>query len=186
MRLKDLDNIWGIRIADADTMYKKYTVRFAILSVIMLITVFVIGYLYAMHNPYGNTPVLVIGALCIVIIYDNIHRLMLDDNDWALIKFYHKHKNAEVKRINIRVTEQNLFSIAFVSNPRLKIDDNQNEEYYKSFITVCCYKNSVYARHVIKYMLRYQVEEGQEGLGVFYITDKNKDYFIGYVDDSQD
>lgn len=180
MVLKSQKSIWGVSVVNAEKTYKKYLVRFMLLGVALAVTVFLLGFVYAVKNPSGNPVVLILGALCMVIIYDNVHRLILDDNEWATIKFYHKHRNAEVHSMYINVTEKNMFSIAFITNPRLNLDDGQSMEYYKGFIEVCCYRSLGYARHVLKYMSAYKSEDG---LGVYYITEGSKKYFIGFMDE---
>lgn len=156
IKLKDSKSIFGI---DTDTIRsgsKTYTIGVSV-SVIIDIVLMCVGMVIVGMNAQVSTYFL----LCVILaILTNLSISFFTKSDYRQVfSFYKKNKNRLCEEKNYDVTNENLFAVLFCTG-YTKVKPNQSRDTYIECMRSACCLNAKYSKRIMRYLSKYEVENG--------------------------
>ena len=184
MNINDLKELWGIPIKILKDFNKKY-IKFTLISYTIDIIVFsIIVYFMLMHNVSYQS--FFICCLIVCFAFTMYSSIFISKDKIEACRFYRKHKNSKVEEAYFNVNEKRLYSVLYCSGCK-RVKENKNLDYYLELIISMCSEDYSNARTIMKYLSKYEVEEGSENAMPVYIIKGSgkKSYFVSFINSEE-
>lgn len=177
LRVNNLDSVFGNPTSMLKTYALKYRIGVVVCDLID-ITLVVAGTI-----TLGVTaePVKYFILCFALAIFANLLIAYVTKSDYKeVFLFYRKHKNNPVELKKYNINSENLFATLFCTGC-LRIKPDQTVDTYLEILRSVCCQNNKYARKVMKYLSKYESEDGN--LEVYIACKNKKQYFVDIKED---
>lgn len=176
MRVRDLDNIFGLSVQMLKTQATRYNITLTLCWVLDVLLVVVAGVLlYIQGKPSGFIKVAVIVAVFFNLLLLAVTR---GENIEAIV-FYKSHKKDRVELKSYDIDADKLYSVLFCAGYKA-IKTEQSLDTYIEAMNSACLRKSKYSKKLCKYLSKY---ESESGTFKAYVTTRG--YYIGVNERSE-
>ena len=174
MRVKDLDNVFGIPMPMLKTQATRYSVTLFLCWVLDISLVVVAGILLYTKG----TPSTVIQVAIIIAVFMNLvlFAVTKNENEQA-INFYRSHKRDKVEQKAYNVDADKLYSVLFCAGYKGIKAEQSLDKYIEAMNSACLRKKS-YSKKLYKYLSKYEDENGSFKAWVtcrgYYVSERSE------------